>query len=361
LNSSRSEEIDRTIDFSYDTCWFECPECDDRVVMTFEDRAAGESRTCRCGHDVSAQEEYPAPTNPFDVALDPAAVENLVWYHTTTRADWPPTDESPSASATHLGTFESAIENMFRRMRDQSDADSQCYLQRVRIACPPAEVSPLGQELSDFMGNVWLGALYETGYPVVRYVNVHEHPGSISLAVVPAVITRVQTLAVPLSLDTDESMASREIFAGYAAELNEVEARRRSTDAISRMEYLMPKDPQTAAVVEVDSACDQAVWAAENGTGGRWRRNTCRRWAFERATSCWVRSASLTATPGTSMTGSGRSRSWCRTLPAVSPLYKRNRCVRSVGRPGSGCRNATRRASRSRASFSVVARCRTYR
>jgi len=93
-------------------------------------------------------------------------------------------------------------------MRNQSDAESQFYMHRVRVACPPAAVSPLGQELSDFMGNVWLSNLYDAGFPVVRYVNVHEHPGSISLAVVPSVITHLQTLAVPLSLDTEESPAS---------------------------------------------------------------------------------------------------------------------------------------------------------
>ena len=49
-------------------------------------------------------------------------------------------------------------------------------------------------------GNVCLSALYEAGYPVVPYVNAHEHPGSISLVMVPAVITHVQTLAVPIGL-----------------------------------------------------------------------------------------------------------------------------------------------------------------
>lgn len=254
--------VERPIDFSYDACWFECPECSDRVVMTFEDRANGGSRTCASGHDVSAQEEYPALTDVSDTATDPAEIEHLVWYHTSTRADWPPTDLSPEASATHLGTFESAIENMFRRMRNQSDADSQFYLHRVRVACPPAEVSPLGQELSDFMGNVWLRNLYEAGFPVVRYVNVHEHPGSISLAVVPSVITHVQTLAVPLSLDTEESAASQEAFTSYTAELDRVEARRPCTDGLSRMDLLMRQTPETAAISDADHECDQEVWSA---------------------------------------------------------------------------------------------------
>ncbi|WP_132935680.1 hypothetical protein [Mycobacteroides abscessus] len=234
------------------------------MVMSFEDRVRGESRTCRSGHDVSAQTEYPALTDLSDAATDPAVIERLVWYHTSTRTDWPPTDESPSASATHLGTSESAIENMFRRMRNQSDADSQFYLHRVRIDCPPAEVSPLGEEPTDFMGNVWLRALYEAGHRVVRYVNVHEHPGSVSLAVVPSVITHVQTLAVPLRLNTEESTASREALASYAAELDRLEALRPCTDGLSRLDMLMQRTPETAAIADANQECDQAMWAARD-------------------------------------------------------------------------------------------------
>lgn len=256
------EGIDRPVDFSYDACWLECPECGDRVVMTFEDRVNGESRTCRDGHDVSAQDEYPVLTDMSDIATNASEIERLAWYHTSTRTDWPPTDLSPEACATHLGTFQSAIENMFRRMRNQSDADSQFYLHRVRVACPPAEVSPLGQELSDFMGNVWHRNLYDAGFPVVRYVNVHEHPGSISLAVVPSVITHVQTLAVPLDPDAEESAASREAFASYVAELDEIEARRPGTDGLSRMDLLMKRTPEIAAIYDANHECDQAMWAA---------------------------------------------------------------------------------------------------
>lgn len=264
MSGSLSGGFERPVDFSYDACWFECPECGDRVVMSFEDRANGESRTCLSGHDVSAQTEYPALTDLADVATNAAKIERLIWYHTGTHPNWPPTYELPTASATHVGTFESAIENMFRRMRDQGDADSEFFLHRVRIACPPAEVSPLGQELSDFMGNVWLSTLYEAGYRMVRYVNVHEHPGSISLAMVPSVITHVQTLAVPLSLDVDESPRSQEVFAAYTAECDEVNARRPSTEGISRVELLVPRNPDTDPIVRAARACDEAIWAAED-------------------------------------------------------------------------------------------------
>jgi len=268
MTGAHDDEVERAVDFSYDACSFECPECGDRVVMTFEDRVVGESRTCCNGHEVSAQTEHPTLTDPSDVALDSAAIEHLAWYHTSTRADWPPTDLSPTERATHVGTFESAIENMFRRMRDQADADSQFYLHRVRIECPPSEMSALGEEPTDFMGNVWLSALYEAGYRVVRYVNVHEHPGSVSLAVVPSVITHVQTLTVPLDLDMEECAASRDIFATYTAELDEVEARRPCTDGLSRMDLLMRRTSEIAAIADADHECDQVMWAAQH----RYRR-----------------------------------------------------------------------------------------
>ncbi|MBF9519554.1 hypothetical protein [Mycobacteroides chelonae] len=264
MSSSTSDGIERAIDFSYDACWFACPKCSDRVLMTFEDRDRGESRTCRSGHDVSARTEHPALTEPSDIATNPAEIERLVWYHTTTRMDWPPTDESSSAIATHLGTFESAIENMFRRMQNEGDADSQFYLHRVRVACPPAEVSPLGGELSDLGGNVKLRVLDDAGYRVMRYVNVFEHPGSVSLVVVPSVITHVQALAVPFSLNVEESAVSREIFARHVAERDEVEGRRPSTEGISRLEYLKPRNPGTAPIVRAARACDRELWAAED-------------------------------------------------------------------------------------------------
>jgi hypothetical protein len=165
---------------------------------------------------------------------------------------------------THLGTFESSIENMFRRMRDQGDADNQFFLHRVRIACTATDVSPLGDEFSDLAGNVKLCVLFDAGYRVMRYLNVFEQPGSISLAVVPSVITHVQTLPVPLSLDVEESALSREAFATYTAERDAVSARRPSTEGINRLEYLKPRNPATAPIVRAARACDKELWAAED-------------------------------------------------------------------------------------------------
>jgi hypothetical protein len=67
VSSSLSGRFKRPVDFSYDACWFECPDCGDRVVMSFEDRANGYSRTCRSGHDNSARTENPTLTDLTDM------------------------------------------------------------------------------------------------------------------------------------------------------------------------------------------------------------------------------------------------------------------------------------------------------
>jgi hypothetical protein len=93
---------------------------------------------------------------------------------------------------------------------------------------------------------------------------VHEHPGSISLAVVPSVITHVQTLAVPLSLDMRESTTSRDAISSYIADLDQLEARRPCTDGLRRMDLLMRRTPEIAAIADADHECDQALWAAQD-------------------------------------------------------------------------------------------------
>lgn len=37
MSGYTSAGVDRPIDFSYDTCGFECPKCSGRVMMSFED------------------------------------------------------------------------------------------------------------------------------------------------------------------------------------------------------------------------------------------------------------------------------------------------------------------------------------
>ena len=147
-------------------------------------------RSMRCGscrHEWSATSEW---LNRFDQAVescpscgtdcqsdhrptfcaaqdDPAHADSYVrdvhWYHTSTHPTWPDKDFNPAAGLTevtklrfraggsgnaglerwveqqkakalHIGTYESAIENMFRRMRYQAGSAEQFYLYRVRLS-----------------------------------------------------------------------------------------------------------------------------------------------------------------------------------------------------------------------------------
>src|SRR5699024_2742462 len=93
-----------------------------------------------------------------DPALNDDLVAQFFWYHTSTQPDWPSRDFDPAADLTpgirrmmggdervtawaarqrakalHVGTYEAAVHNMLRRMRDQADRGNQFYLYRVHL------------------------------------------------------------------------------------------------------------------------------------------------------------------------------------------------------------------------------------
>ncbi|MFG2803849.1 hypothetical protein [Streptomyces pseudovenezuelae] len=98
----------------------------------------------------------------------------------------------------HLGTYEAAIENMYRRMMEQADANSAFYLHRVRIDIAPGRVEPgYRHKNEDPAANISVTELTDLGLDAVRYVNVWEAAGCLSLAVHPRVITHIQTIPIP--------------------------------------------------------------------------------------------------------------------------------------------------------------------
>ncbi|ALV48103.1 hypothetical protein ASR50_34660 [Streptomyces sp. 4F] len=170
-----------------------------------------------------------------DPALDDGLLTKLNWYHTSTYVDWPSIDRERDVRATlstsrarellgdpepylqaqldkalHLGTYEAAIENMYRRMRDQDDADSAFYLHRVHISVASARVAPgYRDETNEAAANISLPELAKLGLDAVRYLNVWEAWGSISLAVRSDVITDIQTIPVPSALGPVGGLPSR--------------------------------------------------------------------------------------------------------------------------------------------------------
>ena len=87
---------------------------------------------------------------------------------------------------------------MLRRMRDQADHGSQFYLYRVLLM--PSVVVREGWLIdpSDFVGDVVLDEVCPPGVDVARYLNYHEDPGGLSLALGRGAIASVQQVAVPL-------------------------------------------------------------------------------------------------------------------------------------------------------------------
>lgn len=162
-----------------------------------------------------------------DIACDRERITELNWYHTSTLKDWPSRNFDPlsvypkdarenivknmsgakleswlteqKAKALHVGTFEAALENMLRRMEDQSDSSSQFYLYRVNLRDNSPVSSAVNKEPASIFGDVHFDKLGVDHSEIYRYVNSHEDPSSISLALTIDSIASVQRISVPIS------------------------------------------------------------------------------------------------------------------------------------------------------------------
>jgi hypothetical protein len=244
-------------DYSY---WFECVDCKARVNIpadlyerqtsyTPPARPEPFSRCEKCDAEVDVTVLRPVLRNLDDVALQGDNVDGLHWYHTSPYENWPdattraaefeadsadsriPSPFTPQqqlethlSRALHIGTYEAAIENMLRRLRDEDRRDggaAQYWLHRVQIHLTAGDLAPgVGEELSDFMGNVQLSMLQDHGGAgAVRYVNTNEADGSISVAIDPAVITSVASIPIPIEEIAVETTVAVEASARAAAAL----------------------------------------------------------------------------------------------------------------------------------------------
>lgn len=217
--------MERQIDFTRERQML-CGRCDHRwrVDLDWIDRWEQAKETCPgCG--MACEHEGPprVTLDSGDPALDDDRVAQFSWYHTSTQLDWPTRHFDPAAvltpetrrrmggeqqvsawaarqraKALHVGTYEAAVHNMLRRIRDQADQRSQFYLYRVRLK--PSVVVREGWlvDPSNFVGDVGLDEVCPPGVDVARYLNYHEDPGGLSLALGRDAIASVQRIAVPL-------------------------------------------------------------------------------------------------------------------------------------------------------------------
>lgn len=162
-----------------------------------------------------------------DIACDRERITELNWYHTSVLKDWPSRNFDPlsvypkdarenivknmsgvkmeswlteqKAKALHVGTFEAALENMLRRMEDQGDSNSQFYLYRVNLRDNSPVSSAVNKEPASIFGDVHFDKLGVDHSEIYRYVNSHEDPSSISLALTVDSIASVQRVSIPIS------------------------------------------------------------------------------------------------------------------------------------------------------------------
>ncbi|WP_328549580.1 MULTISPECIES: hypothetical protein [unclassified Streptomyces] len=198
--------MERLIDFSRDRRML-CGGCGRRFVVDLDwiDRwEQGGERCPGCGLTCEHEDAPRVTVDPDDPALDDDRV--AVFWHTSTQPDWPTRDFDSAAvltpetrmmmggdehaaawaarqraKALHIGTYEAAVHNMFRRIRDQADRGNQFYLYRVHLN--PSVVVREGWRIdpSDFVGDVVLDEVCPPGVDVARYLNYHEDPGGLSL------------------------------------------------------------------------------------------------------------------------------------------------------------------------------------
>lgn len=187
-----------------------------------------------CGTDCRGEDRPDFTAAPDDQARDESATRDLAWYHSSMHAVWPDQDfdaasglteetrhrmESMStrpgaverwaarqkSKALHVGTYEAAIENMYRRIDDEGGSTDQFFLHRVQLSQDCVIEPGVHPEPTDFVGNAYLAEICAPGVNVLRYVNVHEDASRISLALDIDAIDAVQSIPIPLPIDTNDA------------------------------------------------------------------------------------------------------------------------------------------------------------
>ncbi len=208
-----------------------CEPCRLEWVVDLEwiDRWERATESCpRCGVTCEAENSARVTVDPDDSALVDENVARLTWYHTSTQSDWPMEDFDPAAGLTeearqmmggdrrvarwaaqqrakalHVGTYEAAIHNMLRRIDHQADRGRQFYLYRVRLVPSVTVRDDWLIDPSNFAGDVVLDEVCSPGVDVARYLNYHEDPGGLSLALGRTAIASAQQVAIPTRSSSD--------------------------------------------------------------------------------------------------------------------------------------------------------------
>lgn len=217
--------VDRAVDFTRERAML-CAACGASFsagLDWIETFSLGEHGCPRCGLTCEHEGGPQVTVRSDDVSLIDSQVAGLAWYHTSTGVDWPSASFDPARALTpstirrmggarvvaewrarqrqkalHVGTYEAAIHNMLRRMADEADCQAQFYLYRVELRADVTVRAGWLIDPSDGHGDVVLADVCPDGIDVARYLNYHEDPGGISLALARGAIATVQQWVVPL-------------------------------------------------------------------------------------------------------------------------------------------------------------------
>lgn len=231
----RMTVVDRPVDFFRDRQML-CGDCDHRWTVDLEWIDRWEQAQAACPGCGMTCEEEAAPRVTVaddDPALIDSNVPRLYWYHTSTIADWPPEHLDPAAKLTertrlmmggdesvarwaerqrskalHVGTYEAAIHNMLRRIDHQADHGKQLYLYRVRLKATIGLRDGWLIDPSNFVGDVILDEVCAPGIDAARYLNYHEDPGGLSLAIGRDAVAATQRVAIPSEPVGSEDLVS---------------------------------------------------------------------------------------------------------------------------------------------------------
>lgn len=218
--------MERQIDFWRDRNML-CGNCAHRFVVSLKwiDRwEKGDERCPGCGIGCQDKDGPEVDADRADPALDGGRIAEYFWYHTSTHSDWPSDDYNPAAGllpdwrdvmggdrladkwvagqrakALHIGTYEAAVHNMLRRMADQDDSQNRFYLYRVHLRPDIIVREDCLVDPGNFLGDVPLADVCPQGIDATRYINRHEDPSSLSLALGRNAIDSIQQVALPVT------------------------------------------------------------------------------------------------------------------------------------------------------------------
>jgi hypothetical protein len=213
-----------------------CGSCrhDWHVSAEWNDRFNQALETCpTCGTDCQGEDRPDFCVVPDEPLHNDGVTREHYWYHSSTHSNWPDRDFDPAAGLTeitkrhmeatsgapgaverwadrqkskalHLGSYEAAIENLFRRMRNQDDDGAQFYLYRVQLTRDCVIEPGIHPEPTNLLGDANLADVCRPDVQVLRYVNVHEDPSSVSIAIELSAIHAVQGMAIPLQVEASD-------------------------------------------------------------------------------------------------------------------------------------------------------------